>query len=89
MERYMFLYVGMYFLLNDEVMVWIVCGVLGLMRFMYALAVMELDEERDTSGETQQNGDFNLDDTTQMTSFEINLKDKRFVAAIIKPQRVS
>lgn len=48
---------------------------------MNASAVLELDEE----GETQQNGDFNLDDQTQMTSFEINLKDKRFVAAIIKP----
>ncbi|XP_070784394.1 queuine tRNA-ribosyltransferase accessory subunit 2 isoform X2 [Enoplosus armatus] len=37
-----------------------------------------LDEDRDTAGETQQNGDLNLDDQTQMTSFEINLKDKRY-----------
>ena len=56
---------------------------------MFALAVLGLDEERDTAGETQQNGDFNLDDQTQMTSFEINLKDKRFVAAVIKLQQVS
>ncbi|XP_042365942.1 queuine tRNA-ribosyltransferase accessory subunit 2 isoform X2 [Plectropomus leopardus] len=42
------------------------------------LAVLELDEEKDTVGETQQNGDFNLYDQMQMTSFEINLKDKRY-----------
>ncbi|XP_070842093.1 queuine tRNA-ribosyltransferase accessory subunit 2 [Chaetodon trifascialis] len=41
-------------------------------------AVLELDKERDAAGETQQNGDLNLDDQTQMTSFEINLKDKRY-----------
>ncbi|XP_039982683.1 queuine tRNA-ribosyltransferase accessory subunit 2 isoform X1 [Xiphias gladius] len=42
-------------------------------------AVLELnDDERDTAGETQQSGDLNLDDQTQMTSFEINLKDKRY-----------
>ncbi|XP_040922203.1 queuine tRNA-ribosyltransferase accessory subunit 2 isoform X3 [Toxotes jaculatrix] len=42
-------------------------------------AVLELnDDERDTAGETQQNGDLNLDDQTQMTPFEINLKDKRY-----------
>ncbi|KAM6970988.1 queuine tRNA-ribosyltransferase accessory subunit 2 isoform 2-T2 [Tautogolabrus adspersus] len=41
-------------------------------------AVLELDEERNTVGEKQQNGDLNLDDQTQMTSFEINLNDKRY-----------
>ncbi|GAA6214974.1 queuine tRNA-ribosyltransferase accessory subunit isoform X2 [Lates japonicus] len=42
-------------------------------------AVLELNEdERDTTGETQLNGDLNLDDQTQMTSFEIDLKDKRY-----------
>ncbi|CAJ1082144.1 queuine tRNA-ribosyltransferase accessory subunit 2 isoform X2 [Xyrichtys novacula] len=41
-------------------------------------AVLELDKERDTAGERQQNGDLNLDDQTQMTSFEISLKDKRY-----------
>ncbi|XP_035508122.1 queuine tRNA-ribosyltransferase accessory subunit 2 isoform X2 [Morone saxatilis] len=41
-------------------------------------AVLELDREKETPGETQQNGDLNLDDQTQMTSFEINLKDKRY-----------
>ncbi|XP_029934926.1 queuine tRNA-ribosyltransferase accessory subunit 2 isoform X2 [Myripristis murdjan] len=39
-------------------------------------AVLEADEERDTAGETHENGELNLDD--QMTSFEINLKDKRY-----------
>lgn len=48
---------------------------------MYVLAVLELDKQRDTAGATQQNGGLNLDQT-QMTSFEINLKDKRFVAAV-------
>ncbi|XP_076617914.1 queuine tRNA-ribosyltransferase accessory subunit 2 isoform X2 [Chaetodon auriga] len=41
-------------------------------------AVLELDKERDAAGEMQQNGDLNLDDQTQMTSFEINLRDKRY-----------
>ncbi|XP_049421076.1 queuine tRNA-ribosyltransferase accessory subunit 2 isoform X1 [Epinephelus fuscoguttatus] len=41
-------------------------------------AVLELDEERGTAGEMQQNGEVNLDDQMQMTSFEINLKDKRY-----------
>ncbi|XP_071398120.1 queuine tRNA-ribosyltransferase accessory subunit 2-like isoform X1 [Centroberyx affinis] len=42
-------------------------------------AVLELNDERDAAGETQENGDVNLDDQTQMmTSFEINLKDKRY-----------
>lgn len=54
------------------------------MRCMHVLAVLEQDEERETTGEMQQNGDLNLEDQTQMTSFEINLKDKRFVAAIHK-----
>ncbi|XP_071341278.1 queuine tRNA-ribosyltransferase accessory subunit 2 isoform X2 [Trachinotus anak] len=42
-------------------------------------AVLELnDDERHTAGGTQPNGDVTLDDQTQMTSFEINLKDKRY-----------
>ncbi len=48
---------------------------------MYIFAVLEMAEERETAGEMQQNGDLNPDDQTQMTSFEIDLKDKRFVAA--------
>lgn len=59
------------------------------MRCTYVVAVLELNEdERDTAEETQQSGDLNLDDQTQMTSFEINLKDKRFVAGFVKSQRV-
>ncbi|XP_028289372.1 queuine tRNA-ribosyltransferase accessory subunit 2 isoform X1 [Parambassis ranga] len=41
-------------------------------------AVLELNEENKAVGETQQNGDRNRDDQTQMTSFEIDLKDKRY-----------
>ncbi|KAG7225019.1 hypothetical protein INR49_014474 [Caranx melampygus] len=42
-------------------------------------AVLELNEdERCTAGEMQPNGDAALEDQTQMTSFEINLKDKRY-----------
>ncbi|XP_041669940.1 queuine tRNA-ribosyltransferase accessory subunit 2 isoform X2 [Cheilinus undulatus] len=41
-------------------------------------AVLELDKEQETVGENEQNGDLNLDDQTQMTSFEINLNDKRY-----------
>lgn len=52
---------------------------------MYILAVLELEENRETPVVAQQNGDLNLDERTQMTSFEIDLKDKRFVAAVIKP----
>ncbi|XP_035813960.2 queuine tRNA-ribosyltransferase accessory subunit 2 isoform X1 [Amphiprion ocellaris] len=40
--------------------------------------VLELSEEKDAAGDTKQNGDLNHDDQTQMTSFEINLKDKRY-----------
>ncbi|XP_020500799.2 queuine tRNA-ribosyltransferase accessory subunit 2 isoform X1 [Labrus bergylta] len=40
--------------------------------------VLELDEERNSMEDKQQNGDLNLDDQTQMTSFEINLNDKRY-----------
>lgn len=58
------------------------------MRHIYVLAVLELAEEREAAGETQQNGDLNVDAQTQMTSFEINLKDKRFAAVIIKPRRI-
>lgn len=53
---------------------------MGLMRRLYILAVLELEKERETAGEPQQNGDLN-EDQTQMTPFEMNLKDKRFVAA--------
>uniref|UniRef100_A0A8D3ASW3 Queuine tRNA-ribosyltransferase accessory subunit 2 n=1 Tax=Scophthalmus maximus TaxID=52904 RepID=A0A8D3ASW3_SCOMX len=38
---------------------------------------ISLDPE-DTAGETQHNGDVSLDDQTRMTSFEMNLKDKRY-----------
>ncbi|XP_034428346.1 queuine tRNA-ribosyltransferase accessory subunit 2 isoform X1 [Hippoglossus hippoglossus] len=42
-------------------------------------AVLQLeDDERDAAEKTQPNGDLNPDDQTQMTSFEINLKDKRY-----------
>lgn len=41
-------------------------------------AVLELEDDRETAAVTQQNGDLNPDDRTQMTSFEINLKDKRY-----------
>ncbi|CAB1431019.1 unnamed protein product [Pleuronectes platessa] len=42
-------------------------------------AVLQLDdEERDAAEKTQLNGDLNPDDQTQMTSFEINLNDKRY-----------
>nr|XP_015810671.2 queuine tRNA-ribosyltransferase accessory subunit 2 isoform X1 [Nothobranchius furzeri] len=38
----------------------------------------DLDEEQHTAGETQPNGDLNCDDQTQMTCFEMNLRDKRY-----------
>ncbi|KAM4606171.1 queuine tRNA-ribosyltransferase accessory subunit 2 isoform 2-T2 [Polymixia lowei] len=42
-------------------------------------AVLEQNEERDTTGGTPENGAGNPDHQTQtMTSFEINLKDKRY-----------
>lgn len=59
------------------------------MRCVCVLPVLELDEARVTSGEMQQNGDLNPEDQSLMTSFEIDLKDQRFVAAVIKPQRLS
>ncbi|XP_051796479.1 queuine tRNA-ribosyltransferase accessory subunit 2 isoform X1 [Acanthochromis polyacanthus] len=40
--------------------------------------VLEQSEEKDAAGDIKQNGDLNHDDQTQMTSFEINLKDKRY-----------
>ncbi|XP_030254296.1 queuine tRNA-ribosyltransferase accessory subunit 2 isoform X2 [Sparus aurata] len=40
-------------------------------------AVLELDKEREMAGEPQPNGDRN-GDQTQMTPFEMNLKDKRY-----------
>lgn len=56
---------------------------------MYIFTVLELDKEKEAAVETQQNGELKVDDQTQMTFFEINLKDKRFVAAKIQPQGVS
>lgn len=53
---------------------------------MYILAVLELDKEKEAAGEALQNGGLKVDIQTQMTSFEIDLKDRRFVAAIIKAQ---
>ncbi|KAL6097819.1 qtrt2 [Pungitius sinensis] len=41
-------------------------------------AVLELAEEKEASGETQHNGDSNPADQSRMTSFEIDLKDKRY-----------
>lgn len=41
-------------------------------------AVLELNEEKETAGESQQNGDLNRHDQTQMTPFEMNLKEKRY-----------
>ena len=69
-------------LLLDDVRLWCAlrCFLMGLMRRLYILAVLELEKERETAGEPQQNGDLN-EDQTQMTPFEMNLKDKRFVAA--------
>lgn len=63
-------------------------SVLGFIRWMHVLAVLELNEEKATAGESQQNGDLNRHDQTQMTPFEMNLKEKRFVAAIVIPQWV-
>ncbi|KAM9712990.1 queuine tRNA-ribosyltransferase accessory subunit 2 isoform 1-T1 [Menidia menidia] len=40
--------------------------------------VLGPNEEEHAAGETQQNGDLDCDDQTQMTCFEMNLKDKRF-----------
>ncbi|XP_003967999.3 queuine tRNA-ribosyltransferase accessory subunit 2 isoform X1 [Takifugu rubripes] len=40
--------------------------------------VLELEQERDAPVEAQQNGDNMVDGQTQMTSFEMNLKDKRY-----------
>ena len=46
----------------------------------HVVAVLQLDDdERDAAEKKQPNRDHNPDDQTQMTSFEINLKDKRFV----------
>lgn len=57
------------------------------MRCVHVSAVLELNEE-DAAGGAQQNGDLNLDDQTQMTYFEIDLKDKRFVEDFVRSQRV-
>lgn len=49
------------------------------MRCVSVLTVLELnEEERSAGGDTQPKGDLNCEDQTQMTSFEMNLKDKRF-----------
>ena len=59
------------------------------MRCTCVIAVLELNkDETDTAGETQQSRDLNPDDQTQMTSFEINLRDKRFVSGFAKSERV-
>lgn len=62
--------------------------VLELTRCVSVLSVLELDEEKDTAGERKRNGDVNREDQTQMTPFEIDMKDKRFVAASAAPQRL-
>ncbi|KAM6900209.1 queuine tRNA-ribosyltransferase accessory subunit 2 isoform 2-T2 [Xenentodon cancila] len=41
-------------------------------------AVLELNEEKHTAGETHLKRDLNCDVQTQMTGFEMNLKDKRY-----------
>ncbi|XP_061569713.1 queuine tRNA-ribosyltransferase accessory subunit 2 isoform X2 [Cololabis saira] len=41
-------------------------------------AVLELNEEKLTAGETTLKADLNCDVQTQMTGFEMNLKDKRY-----------
>lgn len=50
--------------------------------------VLEQDKEKEAAAETEPNGELKVDDRTQMTIFEINLKDKRFVVAT-EPQWVS
>lgn len=44
--------------------------------------VLEQDKEKEAAAETEPNGELKVDDRTQMTIFEINLKDKRFVVAM-------
>lgn len=63
-------------------------SLLEFLRGTCVFAVLELNEETETGGESQQNGDLNRHDQTQMTPFEMNLKEKRFVAAIVRPQWV-
>lgn len=58
---------------------------LVLMGCVYVLAVLELDTDTEGPAKTQENGDLIVDNQTQMTSFEMNLKDKRFVTAVAKP----
>lgn len=43
--------------------------------------VLEQDKEKEVAAEIETNGELKVDDGTQMTIFEINLKDKRFVVA--------
>lgn len=50
--------------------------------------VLEQGKEKEAAAETEPNGELKVDDRTQMTIFEINLKDKRFVVAT-EPQWVS
>lgn len=68
----------------DYMMAW-KRGVLALMRCWYIFTVLEQDKER----ETQPNGELKVGDQTEMTVFEMNLKDKRFVVAILKLWRLS
>lgn len=65
------------------------CGALRLMSCTYILAVLELETEKEAAGEPQQNGDLKVDSQTQMTPFEINLKEKRFITALRKRYQVS
>lgn len=50
------------------------------MRCLYIFTVLEQDKER----ETQRNGELKEGDQTEMTVFEMNLKDKRFVGVRLK-----
>lgn len=43
--------------------------------------VLEQDKEKEAAAEIEPNGELKVDNQTQMTIFEINLKDKRFVVA--------
>lgn len=55
------------------------------MRRVCVLTVLELNEEKHSAGDNMQpKGDLNCEDQTQMTSFEMNLKDKRFAEASLK-----
>lgn len=51
---------------------------LQLLRCAFPLSVLEQDQEEAVA---EPNGELRVDDQTQMTRFEISLKDERFVAA--------